>query len=341
MSSPNLNTWGNASKSSQRIVILLFLGYISIALWGKSDVTQQSSDVETVLTKNNSGHEFVDLQQHFEDASDLSKASKLQKTSETVQTRISSRGNFMDLQHFDQTDLTKASNLLQKLKDQRSLYISRLKKDYGDEIYINIFEPLKSSLDSLTGVPARSGLPESRVSIGRNHFIKSPSLLTIRQAQTHWVNITKKSQKEDWSRFVRKMTLKLMQVQLGIAEERLKCEGDCAPSRNASHVPGLYTQFNWVTGGHSSSAGHGNFYRESYTAVMERAVKPVLESIGIDFYAKSYAMGGSSSGPELSLCSHAVFGDKIDIISWDYGMTDGTCKEETGKGGSYCVSVTS
>lgn len=30
---------------------------------------------------------------------------------------------------------------------------------------------------------------------------------------------------------------------------------------------------------------------------------------------------------QLSLCSHAIFGDDIDIISWDYGMTDGACKE--------------
>jgi hypothetical protein len=30
-----------------------------------------------------------------------------------------------------------------------------------------------------------------------------------------------------------------------------------------------------------------------------------------------------SSGPEMSLCSEAVFGTDIDFLSWDYGMTDG------------------
>ena len=32
---------------------------------------------------------------------------------------------------------------------------------------------------------------------------------------------------------------------------------------------------------------------------------------------------GCSSGPEISMCSQAVFGQDIDVISWDYGMTDG------------------
>ena len=29
------------------------------------------------------------------------------------------------------------------------------------------------------------------------------------------------------------------------------------------------------------------------------------------------------SGPEISLCSQAIFGTDVDALSWDYGMTDG------------------
>ena len=34
-------------------------------------------------------------------------------------------------------------------------------------------------------------------------------------------------------------------------------------------------------------------------------------------------MGGTSSGPEISLCGEAIFGQDIDVLWWDYGMTDG------------------
>ena len=36
----------------------------------------------------------------------------------------------------------------------------------------------------------------------------------------------------------------------------------------------------------SAAASHGNFYRESYCAAMERALKPVLKEIGINVVAK-------------------------------------------------------
>ena len=42
----------------------------------------------------------------------------------------------------------------------------------------------------------------------------------------------------------------------------------------------------WATGGHSASAGHGNLYNESYTAFMERDVKDIFGSIGIDFHGR-------------------------------------------------------
>jgi hypothetical protein len=52
------------------------------------------------------------------------------------------------------------------------------------------------------------------------------------------------------------------------------------------------TNFVWVTGGHSATAGHGNLYDESYTAYLERAVKPAFDALGLGFEARNYAMGG-------------------------------------------------
>lgn len=43
----------------------------------------------------------------------------------------------------------------------------------------------------------------------------------------------------------------------------------------------------------------------------------------MDLVGRNYAMGGTSSGMEISSCMEEIFGMDIDILSWDYGMTDG------------------
>lgn len=69
----------------------------------------------------------------------------------------------------------------------------------------------------------------------------------------------------------------------------------------------------------SASAGHGNLFSESYTAYMERALKPIFAAIGIEYIGKNYAMGGTSSAAEIALCGNSIFGHDVDSISWDYG----------------------
>jgi hypothetical protein len=64
-------------------------------------------------------------------------------------------------------------------------------------------------------------------------------------------------------------------------------------------------------------------WRESYTAVMERAVKDIFATVGLNFIGRNYAMGGTSSAPEIAMCIKEVFGTDIDVLSWDTGMTDG------------------
>ena len=81
--------------------------------------------------------------------------------------------------------------------------------------------------------------------------------------------------------------------------------------------------FVWATGGHSASAGHGNFFNESYTATMGVASGPIFEAVGLDFLARNYAMGATACGMEIASCMKEVFGHDVDILSWDYGMTTG------------------
>ena len=87
--------------------------------------------------------------------------------------------------------------------------------------------------------------------------------------------------------------------------------------------PTSKTTYTWAVGGHSASAGHGNLFHQSYGAVLERLAAPVFKTLGITFYGKNYGMGGTSSAPEMALCMNAIFGMDLDVLSWDYGMTDG------------------
>ncbi|KAL7571143.1 hypothetical protein ACA910_014747 [Epithemia clementina (nom. ined.)] len=104
-----------------------------------------------------------------------------------------------------------------------------------------------------------------------------------------------------WDRLKRKVALKLLQAQIDEQPQPLI----------------------WATGGHSASAGHGNLFNESYTAVMESHVQPMFQAIGLKFVTRRYAMGGTSCGMEINTCIKEVFGTDFDVLSWDYGMTTG------------------
>ena len=83
------------------------------------------------------------------------------------------------------------------------------------------------------------------------------------------------------------------------------------------------TSFVWSTGGHSAAAGHGNLLSQSYTAVLEDTVKEAFASLNITFIGRNHAMGGYKSAPEIACCLDSIFGRDTDILSWDFGMTDG------------------
>lgn len=104
-----------------------------------------------------------------------------------------------------------------------------------------------------------------------------------------------------WGLMKRKLSIKVLRAVLGDDQVR----------------------FVWATGGHSAAAAHGDFFNQSYTAVMEQQAKAVFGAVGIDLEGRNYAVGGSNSGPEIAFCSQEMFGFDIDVISWDFGMTDG------------------
>lgn len=81
--------------------------------------------------------------------------------------------------------------------------------------------------------------------------------------------------------------------------------------------------FVWATAGDSAAAGHGNLFDQSYTAVLGRTVQDAFASLDVKFAAKNYAHGGYTSGPELALCMEAIYGTDLDVLTYDFSLTEG------------------
>lgn len=75
--------------------------------------------------------------------------------------------------------------------------------------------------------------------------------------------------------------------------------------------------------GNDSAAGHGNFFGEQYTMVLQDRARDLFHSVGLDFVARPYAKGGATSAPELAACAQEIFGTDVDMITWDFALTDG------------------
>jgi hypothetical protein len=191
-------------------------------------------------------------------------------------------------------------SLRKNFQAAKDAFIQELKRDYGEH-YSSIFN--------------QGGIPMGRLAF------RSASLMDDAVVPESFANSTSAGRRLDmgvsWERLKRKMVMKLLEAQLLAArnKKRKKSPGAEAP------VP--MPRFVWATGGHSAAAAHGDLVNESYTAVLERAVQPVLSELGVWFQGRNYAMGATASAPEVSLCHLPIFGNDIDMVSWDFGMTDG------------------
>ncbi|GKZ01031.1 hypothetical protein MPSEU_001054500 [Mayamaea pseudoterrestris] len=179
--------------------------------------------------------------------------------------------------------------LLEQFQQARQNMYEQMERDYGAETFKAMF------------------LREGDVSVGRT-ALESPHHLSR-------------------ARITRKMVMKILQVQtqmqaveqnnqrmLRVGGRDLQTEDDAQP---------LMIPFVWATSGHSSAAGHGNYYNESYTAQLERMGVQVFEAVGLHLVGRNFAMGGTLSGMEVGSCVDQIYGFDIDVLSWDFGMTDG------------------
>jgi len=208
-------------------------------------------------------------------------------------------------------DLLHSQDLLVLATKAREDLIKTLKQDYGEDVFKAMFEEPDGTSRGYTAFWGAGEESLNQSNIG-------PSK----------------------ARFRRKLKMKLLEVQSAVLKGESSLSGcNCVPATTGGRrlqnqtanknevilpeLPRSYSKFVWATGGHSAAAGHGNLYNESYTAYMERSVMNVFLAVGIDFVGRNYAMGGMSSGPEIALCLESLFGIDVDLISWDFGMTDG------------------
>jgi hypothetical protein len=178
----------------------------------------------------------------------------------------------------------------------KDAYVDRLRNQYGSQHFDAIFAHQNVTMGRLA---LRSASLE-------------PDVLPPPGSSSFGNNSTTGGMGPSWERLKRRFLKKLLEAQIGLASHS-----------NNNHNNKRMPTFVWATGGHSAAAAHGDLYNESYSAVLERAVQPVLQRLGVWFEARNYAMGGTMSAPELALCSVPIYGTAVDAISWDFGMTDG------------------
>jgi hypothetical protein len=149
-------------------------------------------------------------------------------------------------------DILDRSKLLDRVNMQKTRLISQLRDDYGPIYFQKMF------VDSETN-KYRPFIPITP---------DGPSL----------------------ERFKRKLLMKVLSVQSKLLQQQsVNCDCNIDDGDNDNDTTKTdddllaFERFIHATGGHSSSAGHGNLFNESYTAIMTNDLQPIFESIGIDF----------------------------------------------------------
>ena len=288
-------------RTTQVIVVVLLCAMAILALKDMEKATEQMTPETTVTLSK----PHLRPTQSSRDREELcSKVCKL---------RDKTRLEYFGADLLDRKALPK---LVEQAKDK---LLSNLHKDYGADNFQNIFVNEESD----SGYRTFGTLGNENDSSSSSSTV-SPSKLRLR----------------------RKLQIKILQMQKSLQQQESNVQNtcDCIQKRALESststttttdddtsellkMENHYETYIWATGGHSSAAGHGNLFNESYTAYMSRDLKEIFGSIGIRFEGRNYAMGGTSSGSEISMCSEQIFGSDIDFLSWDYGMTDGGMSE--------------
>ncbi|KAG7347364.1 hypothetical protein IV203_016069 [Nitzschia inconspicua] len=95
-----------------------------------------------------------------------------------------------------------------------------------------------------------------------------------------------------------------------------------ALKRRMLHAIMTEDSFVFAMGGHSSSAGHGNHFQQSYTLQVQWILEAVFARIGVRHQSRNFGNGGLGT-VQHGMGSASVYGPDVDVLMWDSGMTEG------------------
>jgi len=264
------------------------------------------------------------------------------------------------------SSLLNTQGLRQQLHHARAELKAKLVELYGEEYYQDLFLPYVD-LTTQNLFPGHihndkntTTNPPLRVSIGRDLLYTSPERLPLDSSpKGARSNPNHNSTGMGWNRWVRKFQIKLVQIQLGVLQKQEEqphrkqqqprrgrqqqptaeddtsssssyCQEQCRANNHSdtvTHNDQIFAAYHWMTAGDGSAAGVGNFLHQSYTAVLEAALQPLLRHyFNLDFVADNYAMRRMSSAPEVAWCNTAIYGKNttgVDSMVWDFTLADG------------------
>ena len=84
--------------------------------------------------------------------------------------------------------------------------------------------------------------------------------------------------------------------------------------------------FLMIFGGSSVTAGHDNYYNESWPEVFKRRMTPVFDALGIELKVHNIAQGANNCRP-ADLCYEAMGGENADWIGWEQSFNCGKSRD--------------
>jgi len=76
--------------------------------------------------------------------------------------------------------------------------------------------------------------------------------------------------------------------------------------------------------GDSITAGHENFFNQSWPVQLQKILEPTFTQLGFGFEARNRGLGGWGAMPYSAGCLANRAGSEVDVISWEYRMVGDT-----------------
>jgi hypothetical protein len=71
-----------------------------------------------------------------------------------------------------------------------------------------------------------------------------------------------------------------------------------------------------VFGGSSVTAGHDNYYNQSYPYIILARMSPILKALGIEMVVRNIAQGANNCIPYV-FCYESMGGHDFDVLGWE------------------------